>query len=353
MSKYRLTPKPGLIRAGRFVKTKINPKIVVQKPGNTAKVIMPKTKPPQVKRVKFGQPRAPNQARPQLPAQNPVKPTPPKVASVPANKNRNVSVDRRPKHPKHDRKSKVRTSRDRAQAKYTNAIQDLKDLGKGRILVMVACGPSISEVDFSLIAAHPMVDFMNINKPYEPIFDYVRWWVFCDQSQYLRNSSIFDSYRKTIINAWSVRARNPNQILIRNKPGRGFSKNLLQGYHIGRSTTYANMQTAYWMNYDKVYIFGCDMDPKGAEKFGKLHHYGTNPDVDPKIRVKRFEQEASHYMNGANALSPSEKMRFIFCNAYNPWPFMDEFPTLDHRTAVPEILKAADTAKVVKDRLEN
>lgn len=351
MSKYRLSPKPGLIRAGRFVNTKVNPKIVVQKPNNVAQVRLPKTRPPQVKQVKFGkaQPVRPNRA-PKLP------PTPPpKKKTVKKTPPKNVSVDRRPRAENKNRKkapSKSRAKRDRAQAKYTAPIQELQGIGKGRLLVMVACGPSVSEeVDFSPIIQHPMVDFMNINKPYDPIFP-CRWWVFCDQSQYLRNQKTFEQHKGTIINAWSVRARHPQQILIRNKPGRGFSKNLLQGYHIGRSTTYANMQVAYWMNYDKVYIFGCDMDPDAVKKFGKLHHYGTNPDVDPKIRVKRFEQEASHYLNGANHLSPSERQKFVFCSAYNPWPFMKQFPNLDHREAVEAIGKVADTAKIVKDRLE-
>lgn len=350
MSKYRLTPKPGLIRAGRFVQTKVNPKIVIQKPGNVAQIKIPKIKTPQVKKVKFGQVKETIQISPQV-SKPPVKHTPRSRSTISAHKQKNVAIDRRP-NPKRNKVSQVRNNRDRAQAKYVDAIQELQDIGVGRILIIVACGPSVSEVDFTPVLQHPMVDFMNINKPYDPIFEHVRWWVFCDQSQYLRNKVAFEGHRGSIINAWSVRARHPQQILIRNKPGRGFSKNLLQGYHIGRSTTYANMQVAYWMNYDKVYVFGCDMDPKASEKFGQLHHYGTNPDVDPKIRVKRFEQEASHYLNGANSLSPSEKQKFVFCSAYNPWPFMKQFPNLDHRVAVDSILKTAETAKIVKDKLE-
>ena len=125
-----------------------------------------------------------------------------------------------------------------------------------------------------------------------------------------------------------------------NKSGKGFSKNLSQGYYIGRSTTFANMQTAFWMNYDKVYIFGCDMcKPPGSDD---LHFYGRNKDVDPAIRAKRFAKEAEHYTIGSKQLTAEERKKFVFCSAYNPWPFVKQFESLDHRVAVEHILEKAD-----------
>lgn len=331
MSKYRLSPKPGIIRAGKFVKTQVTPTIVLK--NNVARIQQPT---PKIPKVKSSQPKP-------SPAQPPQSPKPP----PPAVKKRNQGIKTRSQ----PRRNSPRLKTPRDQPKHAKAIEGLRNIGEGRALIMVACGPSVDEVDFDPIKDHPMVDIMLINKPYSSLHP-AKYWVFCDQSQYLRNKDIFDNYRGTIINAWSVRARHQNQIMVKNRPGRGFSRDLLQGYHIGRSTTYANMQTALWMNYDKIYIFGCDMDPKGVEKFGKLHHYGTNPDVDPKIRAKRFEAEAGHYANAAKILSPTEKAKFVFCSSHNPWPFVNEFNKLDHQQAVKTILLKAETLLAVKNKLQ-
>jgi hypothetical protein len=100
------------------------------------------------------------------------------------------------------------------------------------------------------------------------------------------------------------------------------------------------MQTAFWMNYDKIYIFGCDMSKSADLK--QLHFYGTNPDVKPSIRVQRFEREAEHYLVGAKQLTPQERKKFVFCSSYNKWPFVDHFEKLDHNIAVEHILVKAD-----------
>ena len=227
------------------------------------------------------------------------------------------------------------------QSQYIRSIQKLQNVGAGRFLVMVACGPSVLETDLAKLKDHPLIDFMTINKPL-PQIQPTRWWVFCDQSQYLRNRAAFDSYTGSIINAWSVRARHKNQILIRNRPGKGFSKNLTQGYYIGRSTTFANMQTAYWMGYEKVFIFGCDMAPTGNKP---LHFYGTNPDVKPEVRATRFAKEAEFYLAGAKQLTPQERMKFYFCSSYNKWPFVDHFKRMDHIEAPDKIIEMANALR--------
>ena len=310
-SKYRLTPKPGIARAGRFVKTKVKP-IIVNNKNNSAKI--PKEQ--RVSSVKINPPKKRQVTK--------------SSSAVKAAKKHKMSIQRRT--------SKVRSQKELQQVKHNKTLEGLKNSGKGKFLVMVACGPSIMEADLPKLKGHPKIDIMSINKPDSRLHP-TNFWVFCDQSQYKRNRELFESFPNTLINTWSIRNKHQNQILVKNKSGVGFSKNILQGYHVGRSTTYANMQVAFWMNYDKIYIFGCDMCKIPGND--QLHFYGKNPDVDPRIRVKRFEKEAESYMTAAKTLTPQERQKFVFCSAYNPWPFMEHFPTLDHREAVSIILEEA------------
>lgn len=312
---YRLAAKPGLARSGNFVRTKTRPVIVVNKKQTQVPQSVPKDQRPQKVTIK-----------------PPTKAPAPRKTRVVRAKNRGLS--RQISSRAHDRRNKH-------QAQYTRSIQQLKNVGVGRFLIMIACGPSILETDLTKLKDHPFIDMMSINKP-DPRLHPTKWWVFCDQSQYRRNRNTFDNYPGTVINAWSVRARHKNQILVRTKPNKGFSKDLIQGYHIGRSTTFANMQTAFWMNYDKIFIFGCDMAPTAGKQ---LHFYGTNPDVGPNMRVKRFAKEAEHYLEGAKQLTPQERMKFYFCSSYNQWPFIDYFKRMDHIEAPDKIIEMADALR--------
>ena len=210
-------------------------------------------------------------------------------------------------------------------------IQKIKDVGIGRILVMIACGPSVLEVDFSPIKNQDNVDIMVINKPLKQVWP-AKYWAFCDHSQYLRNTEVFDSYSGTIITSNGVRARakNAEHIVITAIHKTGVSRDLRQGYVIGRSSVYANLQTALWMNYDKIFVFGVDM----CKVDGKLHHYGKNPDVDDKIRQQRFDQESKNYNRMADTLPESIRQRIYFCSSYNPYDFVRKFNKINHLTAI-------------------
>jgi hypothetical protein len=230
-------------------------------------------------------------------------------------------------------------------ANYTN-IMKLKDIGKGRILIIIAAGPSVLEVDFTPLLKIPTIDFMCINKPYKPVWP-SKFWAFADQTQYTRNKETWDSYQGIIINSPNVTARKPNQVLITSRSGQGFSLDVAQGYFIGRSSTYANMQVAYYMNYQSIYIFGTDMGEVG----GKLHHYGVNVDVAPELRKQRFKFEAEHYLYAGKNLPEDIRNKFIFCSSYNNWEFTKYFPKLDHKIAVEiiiSILEARNMAPVIQ-----
>jgi hypothetical protein len=215
-------------------------------------------------------------------------------------------------------------------------INALRWVGQGKLLMIIGNGPSISEVPLEQIVGYDKIDIMSINRPDERVWP-SEYWSFCDISQYNRHKHLWDGYEGVIINSTAIRHSKPNSLQIKNISGKGFSQNLLNGIHIGRSTVFANMQTALWMGYEHIYVFGCDMNPEGID--GKLHFYGTNPDVDPEVRKRRFEKEAEYYSHAASILSEEDRTKFTFCSSYNLWPFVEKFNGIDHLEAVPEIIE--------------
>lgn len=212
-------------------------------------------------------------------------------------------------------------------------IQDIKNVGLNRILVMIACGPSVLENDFSILNDIDNLDIMVINKPLPSVWP-PKYWAFCDDSQRKRNESHFKSYQGTLINSTVVKERKPNQVVVLPKAITGVSRNLHEGYVIGRSSVYANIQVALWMNYKKIFIFGVDM----CQVQGKLHHYGVNPDVAENKRLKRFGDEATNYNIMATKLPEDIRKNIYFCSSYNPWPFVDKFNKWDHNGAIDKII---------------
>ena len=225
----------------------------------------------------------------------------------------------------------------RAQTSNKN-ILTIKNAGVGRILIMVGAGQSVNEVDLTPLNHQSKIDFMCINKPFDSIWP-SKYWAFCDHTQQRANPEKWNKFTGIIINSPNVKARRPNQIIIKSKPGKGFSLDITKGYHIGRSSTYANMQAAAYMSYKKVYLFGIDM----AEVGGKLHHYGQNPDVSNDNRKKRFPIEASHFYWAGQNLAKEIRERFVFCSSYNTWDFLKYFEKMDHKEAVQKILKYAES----------
>jgi len=214
-------------------------------------------------------------------------------------------------------------------------IQTLANTGQGRILVIIAAGPSIKEMDFTKLLHQPLIDFMCVNKPYPPVWP-SKFWSFCDISQYKRNQNYWENYTGIIINSPNVTARKPNQIIIKTKAGKGFTKDITTGYHVGRSTTYASMQVANYMNYNKIYLFGVDMNPNTSDQ---LHWYGKNDDVSDEKRKQRFVEEANNYLWAGQNLPQEIREKYTFCSSYLNWPFTDYFKKTDHKIAIDEILE--------------
>jgi len=226
---------------------------------------------------------------------------------------------------KHGNKKIVRLKGPKRDVNY-GKIANLRNSGKDRILVMIACGPSVSENDFSPLKNVEPIDIMVINKPLESVWP-PKYWAFCDNSQYKRNKDVFNQYGGTLINSNAVQGRKNNQIIVRAKATTGISRNLHDGYVIGRSSVYANIQTALWMNYDKIFIFGVDM----CEVNGKMHHYGVNPDVEKNKRLERFKIEAENYKIMATKMPDQTREKIYFCSSYNPFDFTKKFNRMGHK----------------------
>lgn len=250
--------------------------------------------------------------------------------------NENTKVNITKSRSSRTRNSSIRRSVDQRLSKYHNKIRDLRNTGVGKTLVIVACGPSVNEVkDIEKLSNSKGVDVMLINKPYHKIKN-AKYWVFCDNSQYKRNKKYFSEYNGMVFNTPAIRIEHRNQVIIKNLPGIGYSTDMLKGLHVGRSTTFAAMQIACHLNYDKIYVFGVDM----CKVDGALHSYGVNPDVSPKERERRFKIEAKSYLHAGKKLSDDYRNKFTFCSSYLKWEFVNYFRKIDHKDAISEIISA-------------
>jgi hypothetical protein len=221
-------------------------------------------------------------------------------------------------------------------------IKQLKNTGRGKIGVIVGNGPSILDIDIGLLKNRENIDLISINKP-DPRIWPTPYWAFYDLSQLRRNEDIFNDYNGIILNSTAIKRQKANSCQVKNLGGKGFSRDLSKGLHIGRSSVFATMQIAYWFGYERIYIVGCDMNPQG--KNGKLHFYGVNPDVDPNSRKERFKKEAEHYDYAADILEEHERQKFVFCSSENKWGFISKYGHMAHEECIDHILKLSKTLK--------
>lgn len=222
-------------------------------------------------------------------------------------------------------------------AQSLQRLKELRGSGAGRALVIVANGPSIIEASLEKLRNLQKVDLMSINRPDDRVWP-TKYWLFCDTSQYHRHRDRWEGYQGILFNTIAIPPHR-NSVHIRHITGSGFSRDLVAGFHIGRSSVFAAMQVALWLNYDMIYIFGVDMRSVQVDGREMVHFYGANPDVQPENRIKRFADEARHYDLASSVLSNEIRQRFCFCSSYLSFPFADRFCRLDHKEAVGTILQ--------------
>ena len=213
-------------------------------------------------------------------------------------------------------------------------IDSIKKVGQGRVLIIIGNGPSHKEAKLDKLRDINKLDFMCINMPDERVWP-PKYWMFCDNSQLRRHKKMWNAFNTgVLINSAAVRERKQNTVRIRTLHGQGFSNNMHKGMFVGRSSVYASIQVGIWMDFDHIYVFGCDMCAVG----GKLYPWGSNPDVSDKSRIKRFDTEATFYNWAADNVHDKFKKKITFCTAYNKYKFVSIFERLDHRKAVDIIL---------------
>jgi hypothetical protein len=190
-------------------------------------------------------------------------------------------------------------------------VSTIKDVGVGKQLHILACGPSLLEVDIAKLEG----DLLCVNKPllqYKP-----KYWLFMDDSQKIRNQAAFNSYEGILINSWNVKGRRSNQIMLEQVKKEGFCTD--GRVWIGKSSTFAACQVASYMGYEKVFIHGMDM----GKVNGELHHYGKNEDVTEEYRVPRFNEEEKAWLWAAENLPKEIRQKFVFTSPYNKRKFLE------------------------------
>ena len=216
-------------------------------------------------------------------------------------------------------------------------LREIHNSCTGRILVIIANGPSVLEVETKELLNNPRVDIMSINKPDMRVWP-TKYWLFCDTSQIKRNHGLWSGYDGCIFNSMMISETRPGTVLIKNIPGMGFSTDLTRGFHVGRSSVYASMQVALWLGYDAIYIVGIDMGSVSVNGEDVLHFYGQNPDCTADSRKRRFADEAKYYENAARELPENARKKFYFCSSYNKFEFVNSFNRLDHKKTVETVL---------------
>lgn len=232
------------------------------------------------------------------------------------------------------KKTGVKYTTKQATPESAIKIKELRNKGRGRILVIIGNGPSLLETAIGELKNIPGVDTLSINRP-DPRIWPTTYWAFFDRNQLKRNQELWNSYEGIIFNSTAIREQKNKSMQFTNQHGIGFSRDLVANINIGFSSVYASLQIAMWMDYSRIYIFGCDMNPEGLD--GKMHYYGVNPDVNPKIRGERFERESRSYQFAATNLNNVEREKIVFCTEYNPWDFIKAFSHMSHKIAVDDI----------------
>ena len=96
-----------------------------------------------------------------------------------------------------------------------NKLLALRGRYSGRILIIVANGPSINEVDLPRLSSIAKADFMSINKPDDRIWP-TEHWLFCDSSQFRRHQGLWSDCNGYIFNSTAIHQQKNTSMQIKN-----------------------------------------------------------------------------------------------------------------------------------------
>lgn len=142
-------------------------------------------------------------------------------------------------------------------------ISDYKNLHFGKNLFILASGPSLNDLDLSLLKNKIV---MGLNRSvlvypapyYQCVFDY----------------RLFDQYFDTLQSVrqlFTLEGR-PLGLTLKLLGGEGFSTNLEEGIYSGYTISYFALQIAAYMGFKKIFFLGLDLKHLGP----KTHFFGQD-----------------------------------------------------------------------------
>jgi len=157
--------------------------------------------------------------------------------------------------------------------KNREGIKKFKDIHKGKRCFILANGPSLKKIDFSLLKDEYTI---GLNRIYllkdENGFSPTYLSCIDIEAQLLQFLEDYDNQPMPCFYNWALRhkfSKKPNQFFVKDRLVPDFSTDLAkQGYGTGRSVTYLAMQLAYYMGFTEVYLIGKDHSYNTTEKTG-------------------------------------------------------------------------------------
>lgn len=173
--------------------------------------------------------------------------------------------------------------------KNRKGIEAFKDIHKGKRCFVIANGPSLKKIDFSLLKDEYAIGLNRIylmkeENGFEPTY------LACIdiEAQLLQFLKDYDNLEMPCFYNWRIRymfSKKPNQYFVKDRLTPEFSTDVAkQGYGTGRSVTYLAMQLAYYMGFSEVYLIGKDHSYNTSEKTG--------------TSIQSTGQEDNHFIKG-------------------------------------------------------
>ncbi|HVX49980.1 MAG TPA: 6-hydroxymethylpterin diphosphokinase MptE-like protein [Chitinophagaceae bacterium] len=174
-------------------------------------------------------------------------------------------------------------------AKNRERLSKLKNIHAGKRVFIIANGPSLKQIDFSLLKNEYTI---GMNRIYlmKDVNGFVPTYLACIdlKSQLLQFTEDYDNLTIPCFYSWLLRnkfSKKDNQYFIKDRLKPEFSKDIARdGHGAGKSVTYACMQLAYYMGFSEAYLIGKDHSYNTSEKAG--------------VGIKSTGQEDNHFIKG-------------------------------------------------------
>jgi len=170
-----------------------------------------------------------------------------------------------------------------------SGIEQFKNIHAGKRCFLIANGPSLKHIDFSLLKNEYTI---GLNRIYlmEKETGFSPTYLACIdiEAQLSQFIDDYDNLQLPCFFNWDYRhkfSKRKNQYFIKDKLTPEFSTNIArQGYGTGQSVTYMAMQLAFYMGFNELYIIGKD------------HSYNTN--AKSGATIKSTGKEDNHFIKG-------------------------------------------------------